>query len=137
MLPRQDRETTANKEGPAMATKNDPTAEVLETIAAMTDRDRAVAERLHQVITAAAPDLSPRLWYKQPAYAAGGPKGKVVCFFRGADVDGERYLSLGFSSQARLDDGGLWPTAYAVTEVDDAVAARITDLVRRAATGTG
>lgn len=120
-----------------MAAKKNPTAEVLETIEAMTDRDRAVAERLHEVITAAAPELSPRLWYKQPAYAEGGPKGKVVCFFRGADVDGERYLSLGFSGQAQLDDGGLWPTAYAVTEVDDAVADRITALVRQAVTGRG
>jgi uncharacterized protein YdhG (YjbR/CyaY superfamily) len=115
-----------------MATKKDPAAEVLETIAAMSARDRAVAERLHEVITAAGPDLTPRLWYKQPAYAAGGAKGKVVCFFRGADVDGERYLSLGFSGEAQLDDGGMWPTAYAVTEVDDAVADRVTELVRRA-----
>lgn len=115
-----------------MAAKKDPTAEVLETIAAMTDRDRTVAERLHEVITSAAPELSPRLWYKQPAYAVGGPKGKVVCFFRGADVDGERYLSLGFSGEARLDDGGMWPTAYAVTEVDDAAADRISALVKQA-----
>ncbi|QDH10643.1 DUF1801 domain-containing protein [Nocardioides dongxiaopingii] len=119
-----------------MAAKKDPTAEVLDTIAAMTERDRAVAERLHEVITTAAPELSPRLWYKQPAYALGGPKGKVLCFFRGADVDGERYLSFGFSGEARLDDGGLWPTAYAVTEVTDAVAERITGLVQDAVSGT-
>jgi uncharacterized protein YdhG (YjbR/CyaY superfamily) len=115
-----------------MPPKKDPTAEVLETIAAMSERDRAVAERLHEVITSAAPELSPRLWYKQPAYAVGGPKGKVVCFFRGADTDGERYLSFGFSGEAQLDDGGLWPTAYAVTEVSDAVAEQVTALVRRA-----
>lgn len=120
-----------------MAAKKDPTAEVLETIAAMTDRDRPVAERLHEVITTAAPELSPRLWYKQPAYATGGSKGKVVCFFRGADVDGERYLSLGFSGEAQLDDGGLWPTAYAVTEVDDAVADRIATLVKQAVSAPG
>lgn len=118
-----------------MAGKKDPTAEVLETIAAMTERDRAIAQRLHEVITAAAPDLSPRLWYKQPAYALGGPKGKVVCFFRGADVDGERYLSLGFSQEAQLDDGGMWPTSYAITEIDDSVADRITTLVKRAVSG--
>lgn len=120
-----------------MAAKNEPTAEVLATIAAMTDRDRAVAERLHEVITTAAPELSPRLWYQQPAYAAGGTKGKVVCFFRGADVDGERYLSLGFSGEAHLDDGALWPTAYAVTEVDEAVADRVAALVKQAVAGAG
>ncbi|WP_193610210.1 DUF1801 domain-containing protein [Nocardioides lijunqiniae] len=119
-----------------MAAK-DATPDVLETIAAMTDRDRKVAERLHEVITSAAPELSPRLWYKQPAYALGGPKGKVVCFFRGADVDGERYLSLGFSGEARLDDGGMWPTAYAVTEVDKGVAERITALVKQAVADAG
>lgn len=120
-----------------MATRKDPNAEVLETIAAMTDRDRVVAERLHEVITSAAPELTPRLWYKQPAYAAGGAKGKVVCFFRGADVDGERYLSLGFSGEARLDEGSLWPTAYAVTEVDDVVADQVAALVRRAVAAPG
>lgn len=113
--------------------KKDPTEEVLETIAAMSERDRAIAERLHEIITASAPDLTPRLWYKQPAYARGGAKGTVVCFFRGADVDGERYLSLGFSGDATLDDGGLWPTAYAVTAIGDAEAARIAALVKQAA----
>ena len=110
--------------------KKDTTAEVLETLAAMTDTDRAIAERLHEVITSAAPDLMPKLWYKQPAYA--DTDGKVIVFFRGADVDGERYLSLGFSANAALDDGNLWPTSYAVTKVTDQDAKAIAALVTKA-----
>ena len=109
--------------------KRDTTAEVLETIAGMSAGDREVAERLHEVITSAAPELTPRLWYKQPAYAKDG---KVVCFFRGADVDGERYTSLGFSADAQLDDGNVWPTAYAVTKVTDRDARTISALVKKA-----
>jgi len=112
-----------------MATKKDGTSEVLATIASMSDRDRAVAERLHEVITAAAPELMPRLWYKQPAYAKDG---QVVCFFRGADVDDERYTSLGFSGAANLDDGNVWPTSYAVTKVTDTEAKKIAALVKKA-----
>ena len=110
--------------------KKDTTAEVLETIAAMTDKDRTIAERLHEVITTSAPELTPRLWYKQPAYA--GPDGKVVVFFRGADVDGERYVSLGFSSNAALDDGNVWPTSFAVTKVTDEDVTTIAALVTKA-----
>lgn len=110
--------------------KKDTTAEVLETIAGMTDKDRVIAERLHEVITSSAPGLTPRLWYKQPAYADAD--GRVVVFFRGADVDGERYLSLGFSANAALDDGNLWPTSYAVTKVTDQDAATIGALVEKA-----
>lgn len=110
--------------------KKDRTSEVLEAIAAMSDGDRAVAERLHEVITAAAPDLAPRLWYKQPAYA--NADDKVVVFFRGGDVDGERYTSLGFSAHAALDEGNLWPTSYAVTKVTEKDAKTITALVRKA-----
>lgn len=102
-----------------MATKKQEreAAEVQEAIAAMAEPDRAIAERLHEVITAAAPDLGPKLWYKQPAYAADG---KVGVFFRAGSVDGERYLSLGFTTEAALDDGAMWPTSYAVTEVTKA-----------------
>jgi hypothetical protein len=102
---------------------------VLEVIAEMPDSDRAVATKLHETIRAAAPELTPKLWYGQPAYAKDG---KVVCFFRGAAIDGERYLSLGFSSEANLDDGGFWPTAYAVTKVTDADARKIAALVQQA-----
>jgi uncharacterized protein YdhG (YjbR/CyaY superfamily) len=110
--------------------KKDTTPDVLEAIAAMTAKDRAIAERLHEVITSSTPDLMPKLWYKQPAYA--NADGKVVVFFRGADVDGERYLSLGFSENANLDDGTFWPTAYAVTEVTDKVAKKVAALVKKA-----
>lgn len=111
-----------------MATKKQEreAAEVQEAIAAMDDRDRTVAERLHEVITAAAPDLAPKLWYKQPAYARDG---KVVVFFRAGSVDDERYLSLGFTTEAHLDDGPMWATSYAVLEVTKAVEAEVTRLV--------
>lgn len=105
---------------------------VLATIAEMPPADRKIAERLHATIVASA-ELTPKLWYGQPAYAKGGKNGKVVCFFRGAEVDGERYLSLGFSGQANLDDGNLWPTAYAVIGLTAADEQRIAALVKQAA----
>lgn len=104
-------------------------AECAAAIAEMPPADRKIAERLHEVITEAAPDLAPKTWYKQPAYAKDG---KVVVFFRGAAIDAERYLTLGFSGDAQLDDGSMWPTAYAVTDVTDADAERIAALVRTA-----
>ena len=103
---------------------------VLATIAEMPEPDRGIAERLHATIRAAAPDLTPKLWYGQPAYAKGT---KVVCFFRGAAVDGERYLTLGFSGEANLDDGKVWPTAYAVAGLTKADEKRIGALVKQAA----
>ena len=104
-------------------------AGVLEVIAEMPDPDRAVATKLHETIRAAAPELTPKLWYGQPGYARDG---KIICFFRGAAVDGERYLSFGFSSNANLDDGGFWPTAYAVTTLSDADAKKVAALVAQA-----
>jgi hypothetical protein len=103
---------------------------VLATIADMPDEDRAIAERLHAVIQDSAPELSAKLWYGQPAYAKDG---KVVCFFRGAAVDKERYLSLGFSGHANLDEGNLWPTAYAVVALTKADEKKIAALVKKAA----
>lgn len=105
-------------------------AAVLETIASMPKPDRDIAERLHAVITTSAPDLQPKLWYSQPAYAKAG---KVIVFFRGAVVDGERYLTLGFSGAAKLDDGNVWPTAYAVVKLTKADEAMIAELVKQAA----
>ena len=107
-------------------TRKDPEADVLETIAAMSDSDRAIAEPLHALILDADPELTPRLWYGQPAYARAG---KVIVFFRGADHDGERYFTLGFTQHANLDSGGLWPTAYALTELGSTERKRITELV--------
>lgn len=110
--------------------KKDPLAEVSETIAAMSVADSKIAEPLHDLIRQSAPELEPRLWYAQPAYAKGG---KVVVFFRGADHDGERYFTLGFTQHAPLDDGDLWPTAYAVRNLGAATRKAITDLVMKAA----
>lgn len=104
--------------------------DVLTKIAEMDAPDRAVAERIHQIVTGTAPDLAPKVWYSQPAYAR---MGKVVCFFRSGVADGERYSTFGFTPQAGLDDPiGLWPTSYAVTELTDKAEDLITDLVRRA-----
>lgn len=104
--------------------------DVLTAIAAMADGDREIAERIHLIVTTTAPELSPKLWYGQPAYARGGT---VVCFFRSGQGDKERYSTFGFSAAATLDDdSGLWPTAYAVTELTEQAADRITALVRQA-----
>ena len=91
---------------------------------------RASVERVHAIITALAPDLSPKLWYGQPAYAKDG---QVVCFFRSAEKDETRYSTFGFSDQANLDDGGMWPTAYALTELRAADEAAVGALVKQAA----
>ncbi|RBY86914.1 iron chaperone [Blastococcus sp. TF02A-26] len=114
--------------GKAAAAERD----LLAKIAAMPQPDRGLAERVHALVTAAAPDLAPKLWYGQPAYAGAG--GKVVCFFRSGQADGVRYSTFGFNDEARLDaDGGFWPTSFAVTaELDEAAEADISALVRRA-----
>ncbi len=104
--------------------------DVLAKIEEMEAPDRQVAERVHALVTANAPELAPKLWYGQPAYAR---KGKVVCFFRSGHVDKERYSSLGFTTEANLDDAsGLWPTAYAVTELSAEAEKAIAELVRKA-----
>ena len=104
--------------------------DVLSKIAEMEAPDRAVAERIHAIVTTNAPELSPKLWYGQPAYAR---KGKVVCFFRSGHVDKERYSTFGFTTAANLDDdNGLWPTSYAVTELSDKAEEAITTLVKKA-----
>jgi uncharacterized protein YdhG (YjbR/CyaY superfamily) len=104
-------------------------SEVLEKIAEMSDSDRAMAERLHVVITASAPALSPRTWYGMPAYAKDG---KVVCFFQSAEKFKSRYATFGFSDKANLDDDAMWPTAFALTELTADVEARIAALVKQA-----
>lgn len=103
--------------------------DVLAKIAEMPDADRVMAERVHAVVAAAAPALAPKLWYGMPAYALDG---KVVCFFQSAEKFKARYATLGFSDLAQLDDGEMWPAAFALTEVTDAVEARIAELVKRA-----
>jgi uncharacterized protein YdhG (YjbR/CyaY superfamily) len=103
--------------------------DVLAKIAEMGDSDRTMAERVHAVVTAAAPALAPKLWYGMPAYALDG---KVVCFFQSAEKFKSRYATLGFSDQARLDEGAMWATAYALTELTAEAEARIGALVKQA-----
>ncbi|MFG3204514.1 iron chaperone [Streptomyces sp. NPDC048192] len=104
-------------------------AAVLGKIAGMREPDRVMAERLHAVVTAAAPELAPKLWYGMPAYALDG---KVVCFFQSAEKFKSRYATFGFSDRARLDEDSMWPASYALTELTAAGEARIAELVRRA-----
>jgi hypothetical protein len=103
---------------------------VLAKIAAMREPDRALGKRLHAIIKASAPGLSPKLWYGMPAYA--NDDGKVVCFFQGAQKFKTRYATLGFSDRANLDEGHLWPTTFALQELTAAEEARITALVKKA-----
>ncbi len=102
------------KELKAAKDKADGESDVLAKIAEMQDSDRVMAERLHEVIKASAPDLSPRTWYGMPAYARDG---KVLCFFRDAQKFKTRYATFGFSDQANLDDGAMWPTDFALTKL--------------------
>ena len=111
------------------AYKADGERAVLAKIAELPEPDRALAERLHAVIKASAPALSPRLWYGMPAYAKDG---KVVCFFQSAQKFNTRYATFGFSDKANLDDGALWPTAFALTELTATDEARISALVKQA-----
>ena len=105
-------------------------ADVLEKIAEMPDADREIAETVHAIVTEVAPDLQPKTWYGQPAYAKGG---KVVLFFQASSKFKTRYATLGFNEDAALDDGAMWPTAFAITAVTPAVESTIRDLVAKAA----
>ena len=109
--------------------KSDDANALLAKIAEMPQPDRALAERIHAIITSVAPELSPRTWYGMPAYARDG---EVVCFFQPAEKFGSRYATLGFNDSARLDDGTMWPTAYAVADLSSADVKRVEELVKRA-----
>jgi uncharacterized protein YdhG (YjbR/CyaY superfamily) len=111
------------------ATKSDGESDVLAKIAEMQETDRVMAERLHAIIKASAPALTPRLWYGMPAYAKDG---KLVCHFQSAQKFKTRYATLGFSDNANLDDGDMWPTTFALMELTAAVEARISALVNKA-----
>jgi hypothetical protein len=111
------------------ADKADGESAVLANIAAMPEADRVLGERLHAIIKASAPDLAPRLWYGMPAYARDG---KIVCFFQSAQKFKTRYATLGFMHEANLDDGAMWPTAFALKELTAAEEARIAALVKKA-----
>jgi hypothetical protein len=124
------KEPTRNqKKSRPRAAKADGESGVLATIAAMPEPSRAMGERLHAVIKASAPVLSPRLWYGMPAYAKDR---KVVCFFRGGEKFKERYMTVGFNDVANLDEGRLWPIAFALTELTAAEEATIGALVKKA-----
>jgi hypothetical protein len=112
------------------AGKADGESAVLAKIAQMPEPDRAMGTRLHALIRASAPSLTPKTWYGMPAYARGD---KVVCFFQGASKFKARYATLGFSDQAHLDDGAMWPTSFALTRLTAADEARIAALVKKAA----
>ena len=113
----------------AEAAKADGESAVLAKIAEMRGRDRAMAKRLHAIVKASAPDLSPKTWYGMPAYAKDG---KVVCFFQSAEKFKARYATLGFSDQANLDKGAIWPTSFALKELTAAEEAKISALVKKA-----
>ena len=109
--------------------KTDGESAVRASIAEMSPQDRAMAKRLHELIKAAAPDLSPKTWYGMPAYAKDG---KVVCFFRNAGKFKERYAMFGFNDTAKLDEGSMWPVAFALKKVTPAEEKKIAALVKRA-----
>lgn len=119
----RSRELRAEKE------KVDGESAVLDKIAEMPESDRTMAERIHAIIKANAPSLSPKLWYGMPSYAKDG---KVVCFFQAANKFGTRYATFGFNDIANLDEGTLWPTAFALTRLTEADEAKIAKLVKKA-----
>jgi uncharacterized protein YdhG (YjbR/CyaY superfamily) len=109
--------------------KTDGETAIRAAISAMSPQDRAIAKRLHELVKAAAPDLSPKTWYGMPAYAKDG---KVVCFFRNAGKFKERYAMFGFNDTAKLDEGSMWPVAFALTKLTAADEAKIGKLVKKA-----
>jgi uncharacterized protein YdhG (YjbR/CyaY superfamily) len=128
MRERAQEQKAAARRGPR-AGKADGESDVLAKIAEMPKSDRAIAERLHALVKASAPELSPRTWYGMPAYAKDG---KVVCFFQSAQKFKSRYATFGFSDQANLDKGAMWPTSFALMELTAAEEKKIGALVKKA-----
>ena len=122
------------REQKAEAQRADGERAVLAKIAEMPQPDRAMAKRLHAIVKASAPALSPKTWYGMPAYAKGG---KVVCFFQSAQKFNSRYATLGFSDEANLDEGAMWPTSFALKELTDTEEAKISAPVKRAVSQAG
>jgi uncharacterized protein YdhG (YjbR/CyaY superfamily) len=118
------------KELKAAANREESEKALLEKIAEMPEADRVLAERVHQIVTANAPQLTPKTWYGMPAYA--DEAGKAVCFFQSADKFKARYATLGFNDQAKLDDGVMWPTSFALTKITAAEEKKIAALVKQA-----
>ena len=113
-----------------LKSKEDGESAVREAIAAMSQKDRTIAKRVHELVTATAPELMPKTWYGMPAYA--DKEGKVVCYFRDAGKFKDRYAMLGFNDRARLDDANMWPVAFALTKLTAADEAKIRALVKKA-----
>jgi uncharacterized protein YdhG (YjbR/CyaY superfamily) len=125
----KERARELKAEARAKKDKADGESDVLAKIAEMPEPDRAMAERLHAIIKASAPALSPKTWYGMPAYAKDG---KVVCFFQSAQKFNTRYATFGFNDTANLDEGAMWPTSFALKELTDTEEARISALVKKA-----
>jgi uncharacterized protein YdhG (YjbR/CyaY superfamily) len=125
------KELKANaRRGSGKKTEAEEASEVLAKIAEMSEEDRAIAERIHAIVAASAPELTPKLWYGMAGYAKNG---KVVCFFQDAKKFKTRYSTLGFNDSANLDEGTMWPTSYALTRLTAADEERIGALVKKAA----
>ena len=129
----RERAKELKAEARAKETRAEGEKAVFEKIAEMEGTDRTMAEKLHEIITASAPDLMPKTWYGMPAYAKDG---KVVCFFQSAQKFKARYATLGFSDTANLDEGTMWPTSFALLELTEHVEKRIEELVKKAVTGS-
>ena len=127
----KERAKELKAEARAKKGKEEGEKDLLAKIAEMPDHDRLMAERLHAIITASAPTLSPKTWYGMPAYA--NKDGKVVCFFQSAAKFSARYATFGFNDTANLDDGAMWPTAFALKDLTEAGEAQIAALVKKAA----
>ena len=125
------RETKAEARRSSRANKADGEGDVLAKIAEMSEPDRSMAGRIHAIVKASAPTLSPKTWYGMPAYA--NKDGKVVCFFQSAQKFNTRYATFGFNDTANLDEGAMWPTAFALKELTAAEEAKISALVKKAA----
>ncbi|MGH2462037.1 MAG: iron chaperone [Candidatus Limnocylindria bacterium] len=126
-----DEERAALKETLQERKRQTGESDLLAKIAEMPEQDRAMAKRIHAIVKASAPDLSPKTWYGMPAYA--NKDGKIVCFFQAADKFKARYATFGFDQAANLDEGAMWPTSWALTALTDADEATIAALVKKAA----
>lgn len=126
----KERAKELKAEARAMKNRAEGEKALLEKIAEMPEAERDMATRLHEIITTSAPDLMPKTWYGMPAYAK---EGKIVCFFQSAHKFGSRYATLGFNDAANLDEGAMWPTAFALIELTAAAEEKIAALIRKAA----